>query len=448
MRRRSRLAVTFVALLTVGWSVVTTQPSGSALAADPRPNWPKPAHSSQTPSRRSSRWRLPSSASAPSSPSSSASLPISTASSTSPQAELDGRHGRVRPRQLGSSTRFACRLPTSRRAPRRAYASRSRPSIPSSSRWPPTSSGAPTSSGSARPSSRTILRSAYERSQTSLLEVLLSADSLDQATTQVGYLMTVSDQDTGPRRGHPRHPPGARDSPRDAPKDGRQRARRCAHRGARPGGVAQAPPRRADRPRGPAGRAPRCGRRESGPIRNRRSTRRSRRRAASSSRSPRTRARRRRPPAPRQPATAAGLRAAGRHRGGPGAAPPRRLACGRAAAAAQAAARRHSLRLPLAGALVPGDPGVGTDRLRPRAAVHLQRHVLPALPRRDRLRRRLRHADLATGAGVVVASVSRYAVGPGLRRGRRPRRRHPDLVLAHAAARHRAARAIVTSNDR
>jgi murein DD-endopeptidase MepM/ murein hydrolase activator NlpD len=40
------------------------------------------------------------------------------------------------------------------------------------------------------------LRSAYERSQTSLLEVLLSADSLDEATTQVGYLMTVSDQDT------------------------------------------------------------------------------------------------------------------------------------------------------------------------------------------------------------------------------------------------------------
>jgi chromosome segregation ATPase len=35
MRRRSRLAVTFVALLTVGWSVVSAQPSGSALAADP-----------------------------------------------------------------------------------------------------------------------------------------------------------------------------------------------------------------------------------------------------------------------------------------------------------------------------------------------------------------------------------------------------------------------------
>jgi murein DD-endopeptidase MepM/ murein hydrolase activator NlpD len=39
------------------------------------------------------------------------------------------------------------------------------------------------------------LRSAYERSQTSVLELLLSADSLDAATNQVSYLLTVSDQD-------------------------------------------------------------------------------------------------------------------------------------------------------------------------------------------------------------------------------------------------------------
>lgn len=40
------------------------------------------------------------------------------------------------------------------------------------------------------------LRTAYERSQTSLLELILSSESLDSATTQVGYLLTVSDQDT------------------------------------------------------------------------------------------------------------------------------------------------------------------------------------------------------------------------------------------------------------
>lgn len=39
------------------------------------------------------------------------------------------------------------------------------------------------------------LRSAYEQSQTSLLEVMLSSDSLDSATSQVGYLLTVSEQD-------------------------------------------------------------------------------------------------------------------------------------------------------------------------------------------------------------------------------------------------------------
>jgi murein DD-endopeptidase MepM/ murein hydrolase activator NlpD len=39
------------------------------------------------------------------------------------------------------------------------------------------------------------LRSAYEQSQTSLLEVILSAESLDAATNQVGYLLTLSEQD-------------------------------------------------------------------------------------------------------------------------------------------------------------------------------------------------------------------------------------------------------------
>ena len=39
------------------------------------------------------------------------------------------------------------------------------------------------------------LRTAYEHSQTSVLELILSADSLDAATTQVGYLLTISDQD-------------------------------------------------------------------------------------------------------------------------------------------------------------------------------------------------------------------------------------------------------------
>ena len=39
------------------------------------------------------------------------------------------------------------------------------------------------------------LRSAYEQSQTSLLEIILSAETLDAATNQVGYLLNVSEQD-------------------------------------------------------------------------------------------------------------------------------------------------------------------------------------------------------------------------------------------------------------
>ncbi|HET7521235.1 MAG TPA: peptidoglycan DD-metalloendopeptidase family protein [Candidatus Limnocylindria bacterium] len=39
------------------------------------------------------------------------------------------------------------------------------------------------------------LRTAYQQSQVSLLEIILSASSLDEASNQVGYLVTMSDQD-------------------------------------------------------------------------------------------------------------------------------------------------------------------------------------------------------------------------------------------------------------
>jgi Membrane proteins related to metalloendopeptidases len=40
------------------------------------------------------------------------------------------------------------------------------------------------------------LRAAYEQSQTSVLEVLLSTDSLSDATNQLGFMLTLSDEDT------------------------------------------------------------------------------------------------------------------------------------------------------------------------------------------------------------------------------------------------------------
>jgi murein DD-endopeptidase MepM/ murein hydrolase activator NlpD len=39
------------------------------------------------------------------------------------------------------------------------------------------------------------LRDAYEQSQTSLLEIILSADSFDEASSQLSYLLTMSDED-------------------------------------------------------------------------------------------------------------------------------------------------------------------------------------------------------------------------------------------------------------
>lgn len=39
------------------------------------------------------------------------------------------------------------------------------------------------------------LRTAYEQSQTSMLEVILSADSFGDATSQLGYMLTMSDED-------------------------------------------------------------------------------------------------------------------------------------------------------------------------------------------------------------------------------------------------------------
>jgi murein DD-endopeptidase MepM/ murein hydrolase activator NlpD len=39
------------------------------------------------------------------------------------------------------------------------------------------------------------LRTAYEQSQTSMLEIILSADSFDQASSQLSYMLTMSDED-------------------------------------------------------------------------------------------------------------------------------------------------------------------------------------------------------------------------------------------------------------
>ena len=194
MRRRSRLAVTFVALLTVGWSVATTQPSGSALAADPeaqlaqtRAQLADAQSAQQSLAATLQRQRTELAQLQRTSADLDSQLDIATAELESVTAEYDrvaGLLDQVRVQVADIEARIAELREQIEALDTELIAVAS-------------DIHRRTNELEAREALlEDHLRSAYERSQTSLLEVLLSADSLDQATTQVGYLMTVSDQDT------------------------------------------------------------------------------------------------------------------------------------------------------------------------------------------------------------------------------------------------------------
>jgi murein DD-endopeptidase MepM/ murein hydrolase activator NlpD len=194
MRRRSGLAVAFVALLTVGWTVLTTQPSGSALAADPEDQLA--ATRAQLADARSARESLTAAIDRQRSELAAlqrrssdlvGQLDVARAELAAVTAEYErvsGLLAQVREQVTEIEARLAelhaqiAALDKELLAVAADIESR-------------------TNDLDAREALlEDHLRAAYERSQTSLLEVLLSADSLDQATTQVGYLMTVSEQDT------------------------------------------------------------------------------------------------------------------------------------------------------------------------------------------------------------------------------------------------------------
>ena len=194
MRRRSHLAVTFAALLTVGWSVVTTQPSGSALAADPE------AQLAET------RAQLADAQSAQQSLAATLERQrIELAQLQRKSVDLDGQLDLARA-ELEAVTaeydRVAALLEQVRVqvADIEARITELRAQIDALDTELIALAGDIQRRSNELDAREALLqdhlRSAYERSQTSLLEVLLSADSLDQATTQVGYLITVSDQDT------------------------------------------------------------------------------------------------------------------------------------------------------------------------------------------------------------------------------------------------------------
>lgn len=193
MRRRSHLVVAFVALVTVGWNVVTTQPSGSALAADPQAELQRTR--AQLADARSAQQAL--AATLDQQRSELASLQRRSAELGSAldlaRAELaavTAEYGRVRDllaqvkeqvedieqtlAELNAEITELSRklVGVAAAIDRRTEELENREEL-----------------------LQEHLRAAYERSQTSMLEILLSADSLDEVTRQFGYLMTVSDQD-------------------------------------------------------------------------------------------------------------------------------------------------------------------------------------------------------------------------------------------------------------
>jgi len=193
MRRRSHLIVTVVALVAVGWSAVTTQPSGSALAADPQAELAK------------TREKLADAKSA------QQSLAATLEQQRSELASLQQRSA-----QLGSQldlARAELAAVTAEYERVKSILADVRAQVGEMEKRLEELRGkilaldAELTELAAEIDLRTAdlveredlleehLRSAYERSQTSLLEILLAADSLDEATAQMAYLITVSDQD-------------------------------------------------------------------------------------------------------------------------------------------------------------------------------------------------------------------------------------------------------------
>ncbi|MGH2427922.1 MAG: murein hydrolase activator EnvC family protein [Candidatus Limnocylindria bacterium] len=193
MRRRSHLAAWFVALLMVSWSVVTTEPRGLALAADPEAELARTrelladarsTHQSLQAELNQQRAELAQLQRR--SADLDAQLDLARAELAAVTAEHDRVGGlleqvRVEITEIEAhlaelhaqiDALDAQLLEVANDIRRRSADLEDREAL-----------------------LQDHLRAAYERSQTSLLEVILSADSLDEATTQVGYLLNVSDQD-------------------------------------------------------------------------------------------------------------------------------------------------------------------------------------------------------------------------------------------------------------
>lgn len=183
MRRRSRLVITLVALVMVTGSIVTTPPRDPALAADPLADAKaqQQALERTLSQQRATLARLKAT---------SATLRARLNAAKAELAAVTAEYNRVN----GLLTQVQGQIAeiTARLAELRAQITTLDAQLLSMARLIRIQGEELRTRESLL---QEHLRTAYERSQTSVLELILSAESLDAATTQVGYLLTVSDQD-------------------------------------------------------------------------------------------------------------------------------------------------------------------------------------------------------------------------------------------------------------
>jgi murein DD-endopeptidase MepM/ murein hydrolase activator NlpD len=183
MRRRARLTVTLLALVTLAGSFVGSSPRDLALAADPISD-AKAQKASIERQLADQRTRLASLQA------SAASLSDQLDAAKAALAQVTAEYEYV----LGllAEVRQQVEEITARLAQLRSEIA----ALDAQLRAVATDIMRQTEALSAREALlEDHIRSAYEHTQTSLLEVMLSSDSLDAATNQVGYLLTLSEQD-------------------------------------------------------------------------------------------------------------------------------------------------------------------------------------------------------------------------------------------------------------
>lgn len=183
MRRRSFLAVTLIALLTAGMSIVTTTDRGPALAADPISE-AKARQAELQATLAAQRQQLADLESA------AHELDVALDIATAELADVTAEYDRVA--GLLVQVRDQIQVIVDRLAQLHADIDALNAQL--------AVVAADIDDQDAVLAEREELlqdhvRSAYEQSQTSLLEIILSADSFDEASAQVGYLMTISEQD-------------------------------------------------------------------------------------------------------------------------------------------------------------------------------------------------------------------------------------------------------------